>query len=395
MIRDETVNTSIKTMSVALVVVLLTVGLGIIGTAPASAAPGKSAPTMPDPTCPSGETPLHITSSRTLGDGGYGYDFTIDGNTIESRIPPDTFAPATASNTELTLYGFPAKPADQQALIQWQNRWGSYRTMVSPAFCKTNRYNLSALVAGRNTTKSAPAAAGGSPRAALLTYNWSGLVSYPDSQYVAVQGDWTQPGVHDCGCGTTDTDESSWSGLGGVGRGNGGLLQEGTDMRGDGSMNAWFEYLHACSTDNPGCNVPELEITNLPISAGMPIHTYTAYQTSNNQANFLVCANGQCTSVVGTLDSSYYDGTSGEQIDERPTYTDSNGNSYYKPLTNFDQNYWTNLQAENSAGTWANELQDTRGDTLFMINNNNYYLAAPTALDASALTMTDTWIRAS
>lgn len=216
------------------------------------------------------------------------------------------------------------------------------------------------------------------------------MLSYSPSRYVAVQGDWTQPSVYDCDCGTTDTDESTWSGLGGAvnigGSGNNGLLQEGTSMQGTGQMFAWFEFIA------PQGGVQEQQISNLPIAPGMPVHTYTAYQTSNSQANFLVCANGLCASIVGTIDSMFYDGSTAEQIDERPSYCST---GCYKPLTNFNQDNWTNMMAETVDGTWVNELQDTRGTSLWMANNNGDYLAAPTSFNATGPPMSDTWIRAS
>lgn len=55
--------------------------------------------------------------------------------------------------------------------------------------------------------------------------------------------------------------------------------------------------------------------------------------------------------MLATLDSSYYAGNYAENVDERPTYCGSNG-CFYKPITNFAYNDWTNSEAEMTDGTW-------------------------------------------
>jgi hypothetical protein len=119
------------------------------------------------------------------------------------------------------------------------------------------------------------------------------------------------------------------------------------------------------------------------------VSTYTAYQTSDGQANFEVCAGGLCQPVIVELDSSYYDGSSAEYIDERPDFC---APSYcYKPITNFAYNNW-NGSAENSAGTWEG-LDSAGGYAVNMINSSKQTLVGPTAY-AGATTYTDTWFRA-
>lgn len=364
---------------------VMVVGLLAVSPSVSAKTTGPFVPVPPTPTCASGGTPIPAVASRVLADGGYAYDFVVDGQRFESRVPPSSFNPLTASDSALAYYGFPSRPQDSSNLANWRTTWSNFKAVTLPSFCRTNRYNLPSQQA---SSLSAPQA--GTPSgAAANSFNWAGIVSYNATGYVAVQGDWPQSHVHNCGCGTTDTDESTWSGLGGW-VGSQALLQEGTSMQGTGTMFAWYEYLHACPPSNPNCNVPELEISGLAVSGGMPIHTYTAYQTSNNQADFLVCANGVCRGIVQTLDSSYYDGRYAEQIDERPTYCNASG-CFYKPVTNFLYNDWTNLKAETTGQSWVNEPL-APGWAVTMENSSSQTLVHPTAFGTS--TMTDTWVRA-
>lgn len=150
---------------------------------------------------------------------------------------------------------------------------------------------------------------------------------------------------------------------------------------------AWYEYLHSCNA--PGCNPPEITINSLNVTAGMAIHTYTAYQTSNGQANFLVCAGGYCQPVITYLDGSYYDGRTADYIDERPDFC---APSYcYKPITNFAYNNWTG-SGENSLGNWIG-LNAVPGYAVSMTNGSGQTLVGPTAY-TSQDTFTDTWFQA-
>jgi hypothetical protein len=211
-------------------------------------------------------------------------------------------------------------------------------------------------------------------------------VTYSGSGWVAVQGNWYQSAAGNCGCGTSNTDESTWTGIGGYG--TSALIQQGTDMQGTPSnIFPWYEYLHACSS--PGCNPPEIAIQNLPVAAGMQIHAYTAYQSSNGQTDFLVCANGNCQSILVTLDSSYYDPYHADFIDERPSYCSS---GCYKPITNFAYNNWFNASSENSSGAWQG-IDTVPGWGVSLVNTYNQTLVAPTAYGTND-TYTDTWFQA-
>lgn len=342
-----------------------------------------SIPALPNAHCGLGETALHPSAAGRTADGGYVYQYVIAGRVNRVLVPPRSFSPATASAATLAEYGFPPRPSDSAGKQRWSNKWAAnFKGVPLPQLCSSNRSNRPASQASSSAQPGTPTGDTAS------SSNWAGIVGYWASKFVAVQGDWVQSHVHDCGCGTTDTDESSWSGIGGWG-GSQSLIQEGTSMQGTGSMFAWYEYLHACSTS--GCNPPELIMRSVPVSGGMQVHTYTAYQTSNSQANFLVCANGTCQSIVATLDSSYYQGLYAENIDERPSYGCGTNCSYYKPLTNFLYNDWTNSEAEATSGTWYS-LENIPAWGVTMVNTSGQTLVTPTAFGST--TMTDTWYRA-
>lgn len=348
----------------------------------------SSIPALPHPRCAAGQTPILAYAAGKTGDGGFIYDFKIAGRSNEARVPHANFRPTTASAEQLAEYGFPPRPQSADGQAKWTSDFSDFKRVAIPEFCLTDRMNMPADV------QPGSAAPDGSPVASVgyastaQSGNWGGIVTYSGSGWVAVQGDWYQSQAANCYCGTSDTDESTWTGIGGFA--DLGLLQEGTDMQGTPSnIFPWFEYLHACNT--AGCNPPEIAITGLTVTAGMHIHTYTAYQTSNGQTNFLVCAGGSCQSLVGTFDSSYYDGRYADYIDERPTYSSSAG-SYYKPITNFEYNDWFNGQAEDHSGSWYG-LDPTPGWGVTMENSANQRLVGPTAFGAYD-TYTDSWFQA-
>jgi len=368
----------------------------VVAPSPAGLA-DPSIPTLPQPHCLPGQTALHAAAAGKTADGGFVYEFVIAGKVNRVPVPPSSFTPATASAAQLAEYGFPPQPANLTARTEWVHQFSNFKRVPLPALCLADHANEPNRGKGRAApTLHHPAATSqqstpGTPIADTWTSgNWAGTVVDNGDQYVATQGDWPQSYAVDCGCGTSDTDESTWTGLGGWNSSS--LLQEGTDMQGTPSnIFPWYEYLHQCPADNPSCNPPEIPINSLPVGGGMDVHTYTAYQASTGQTNFLVCAGGNCQSVIAYLDGSYYDGSSAEWIYERPCYGQPDGSCYNKPITNFEYNNWTG-SAQNTAQNWVG-LNDVGGYGVSMVNGNNQTLVAPTAY-TSGSTYTDTWFQA-
>lgn len=321
-----------------------------------------------------------VVSSTQLDDGGTTYTFQLDGSTFNSSVPPSNFDPVTATDDQLQTYGFPPRPTNPTDLQQWTQTWQGATISGAPAFCEGDQ-----TAAPVQQLRPSPSDSSNS-----TSYNWAGTIAHNDTgQFVAAEGDWPQSGAKSCGCSTSDTDESTWVGLGGDN--TQALLQAGTDMQGTGSsatLFAWWEYLHKCPSGSPGCNPYEIPFANLSVSAGDPIHVYISYQTSNNLASFLLCDAGSCKDATRTLDSSYFDGSTAEQIDERPSFSCGSNCQCYKALTNFVYNNWTNMQAEYANGNWIDE-GDHSHELLNMVDYDKSVVAGPTS--NGDRTMHDVW----
>lgn len=161
--------------------------------------------------------------------------------------------------------------------------------------------------------------------------NWSGQIATPSPAATQVGGSWTQSAARNTGT----SDESTWVGLGGA-FGSGALMQNGTDLQ-DASMFAWYEYLHPCPSSNEACNPAEISVTH-NVQPGDIINATTTYDTSSNSASFYMTDNGiTIENIMTSLDSSYYDGSTAEYVNERPAYGPPNP---YEALTDYGTQVW-------------------------------------------------------
>lgn len=345
-----------------------------VGASSQSALYEQGVPLPPAPACLPGGTPLYPSSSEKTPDGGYRYNYNIDGQVSEFPVPPTSFRPDNASNAQLLEYGFPSRPTDALALAQWRADFSDYRNTGTPQICLTKKFVEPYIVAPMAGTAGT-----------ANSYNWSGTTENAPDAWVAVSGNWVQSAAGSCGCGTGNTDEASWVGLGGYYTQS--LIQAGTDMYGTPSnLYAWFEYLHPC--EPYGCNVQEVDLQNVTVAAGDSIHVFVSYETSSGSADCLVCSAGSCQPMLMQLNSTYYDGSSAEWIDERPMYCQA---GCYKPLTNFDYNNWSGFAEDNSGIDY--NIGTVPGLALTMIHANNQILAEPSNYNYNG-NFTDTWYRA-
>lgn len=199
-------------------------------------------------------------------------------------------------------------------------------------------------------------------------YNWSGYenTSGSASTFNAVHGNWTQWTPGNCNCSGT-TDEVTWVGLGDDG--NGSLLQDGTRYYGSQSY-AWFEYLHPCSTS--GCNISIQPAQSVPY--GTTVHAYVGWGvTGTGHFDYQVSdvTTGQYyLNGSTTLNNTYYNGSTAEYINERPTHCSS---GCYYPLTNYGSPMgWADAQYHTPGGTWQN-FTNTSFTDLEMSNDSNWY----------------------
>ena len=76
-------------------------------------------------------TAIHYSNKQVLADGGIDYAFNINGVQNILHEPPDGFTPATATDTQLAEYGFPARPTDKAGLAAWTAKWSKFKVKRS------------------------------------------------------------------------------------------------------------------------------------------------------------------------------------------------------------------------------------------------------------------------
>jgi hypothetical protein len=180
-----------------------------------------------------------------MPDGVSRYIFNINGVENILHLPPDGFCPTTATDAQLTEYGFPDRPKDAAKLAGWQTQWGGFKykrpaaeptLTVSSSPEITNAASSSAEITNSTSNIIKPDVEYGQYPS---QYNWSGYMdSAPgnDSAYNSASGryyqpSWIAPGV-----------ECSWAGLGGVYIGS--LIQAGTEIE-TSTPYAFYDYVDA------------------------------------------------------------------------------------------------------------------------------------------------------
>lgn len=312
---------------------------------------------------------LALSEVHSLPDGGKAYVYNINGIDNVFPVPPKGFNPLTATDAQLQEYGFPTRPKDSKKLAIWQNDMSHYKQTPIPNVSMTQiKHKLKKKQTNNKVVNG-------------LSYNWSGFYNYANSNtWTAVQGDFAQPTEQSDSA--PNSYESAWVGLGGMN--SGALIQAGTQMY-NYNYNAWYEYLGRA----PGSSVYEIDLPSVTVHPGDDIHVYVSYQTSNQVANFYVADNTTGTSqpvLVNLSSSNYYDGTTAEWIDERPTV-----NGSYAILADYGIDSWTNAQTYNTNGNW-NSLGSSAYDYLIMVNTSGDALSYPGNLSLlTATSFNDYW----
>lgn len=343
---------------------------------PIAGAPTAMAATNSTASNTSSQT-LQPSQVKALPGGGKEYIYNIDGKQNVFPVPPQGFSPLNATDAQLQEYGFPARPTVPQKLKQWQEDMSHWKYTPVPKVELTSIYNEP------NSTAPAPSAstasAAGATKNTQYSYNWSGYnASSTYNEWVAVQGNFTQPTQGATAC--SGAKESAWAGIGGIN--SGGLIQAGTELN-NNSPYAWYEYL-----GKNGGSVSEIKLSSITVHTGDNIHVYVDYQASTGKSTFYVADNttGTSQSVTVQLGSNYYDGTTAEWIDERPTV-----NGSYAPLANYQQNPWTNAQVYSTYGYW-NDVGSLTHNQMFMEDTSGNIMSASSALTTSS-SWTDYWHR--
>ena len=289
---------------------------------------------------------------EVLEDGGKIYTYIIDGVENKFPVPPDGFDPLTATNEQLSVYGFPVRPVtrDTTAYASWLTLVEDYDSTPVPVIEVMDRPMSGTMVASSNSTARA---------GALYSSNWSGyesnLGTSSSTFYTQVQADYTQPTINSISGTSNSNVIGYWVGLGGHNTGS--LVQAGTATTGLNDHWAWYEYLSASHLN------PAIRITSLEINPGDRIHVYVSFQRSNDKFNYYIANNttGKSASGIVEIDADeYFDGSTAEWVIERAR----------TKLPNFVSITMTNCQAtRNTSNTWTN-LNSLSGVNKITLTNN-------------------------
>jgi hypothetical protein len=290
----------------------------------------------------------------TLADGGKLYTYEQNGQKIVLPQPPADFAPLKASDEELERYGFPPRPSAKDAdhLAHWQELMAGYRSTGAPVTCNG--------APPPRTGETEPVSH------TVVGYNniWSGFMTYDPgnrSHWNAAEADFFQiNGAAHTSC-SSDAVASSWVGLGGWNYG--GLIQAGTDAYTSGKTSVWYEWI-AGSFDE-SAYFPEMYV-----NPGDYIGVLVEYKVSTETATYVTYDQntGVFRSVVMPgMPSQFYDGSTGDFMDERPT---SRATGKILPLLNFSTHMYYYAEVRNSAGNWAWLGEPNRARVLMYSNPN-------------------------
>jgi hypothetical protein len=141
-----------------------------------------------------------VSSTTQLPDGGtrYNYDLGSSG-TFSLPVPPASFDPSTAPESDLAMYGLPPRPAQTNlaGYADWVATYSGLHWSPAPPFI-ANPLGLPPHI-----TSSGP---------------WAGFDAFtPDktNYFKSVDDTWTEPHVDETACGSNQ-DVAFWTGIGGI-----------------------------------------------------------------------------------------------------------------------------------------------------------------------------------
>lgn len=250
-----------------------------------------------------------LESEATQSNGLRTYSYVIEGVATTYYVPPAGFDPATASDEQLAEYHLPARPTDPTAQSQWNSSVGRASFAAPP-----------------QTIYDDPGVKG------ATSPNWSGWLETGHS-YTSSTAYWYEPGIFSGNCNTSTTSVVFWSGLGGFNTGY--LAQDGTgeNTPGLGQNQAWSEVLP---------QQPYVVPQSLYATIGQDFEAYTGWTGGNNFVFFMEnLYTGQ--SLYYGVTANGYDGSTAEQVVERPTVGGKYAylSNYHNVLFNNNQNTWS------------------------------------------------------
>lgn len=259
-------------------------------------------------------------------DGSVTYTYGLsNGISINETTPPPGFSPLTASDQELSRYGFPVRPSSPADLADWTNVMGSWRNSPPPLLTFTE---------GLSAQTAQPQAGGGNtPGADYGAGQWAGWYDYSayPGYYYAVQSHITVPNIG-AACTNAGTEPGIWAGLGGTTDFNGStsLLQAGVAaLAFPNEPTVWQPFWEAISSTSSN---PPIQFRNanglLSINPLDQVWTQVGGTSNPNSYVFFFFEDlrtGQSASfsLTGTSGygnpAQYYDGRTAEWMMEFPT----------------------------------------------------------------------------
>lgn len=265
-----------------------------------------------------GFTTVPLAHVAARPDGGRDYIYSINGHDADSPEPPGGFDPQTASDAQLSYYGFPPRPAEPAALSAWQAEVS--RLHVAPP----TQFLIE--VPGVATAGNLCAAAGSPVRLC-----WGGYMNTGQT-FTASYLDYTEPGEAQTNC--QNDAVLNWTGLGGY---NGTpLAQDGTaPFLANTSHYAWWEVF------------PQNGITffNFEAHRGDDIQAHVWWLSASSEYKMTVT-----DTSTGATGTAYWapnrapDLSTAEYIVERPQ-----SQTYVYPLRNFWTG-WSTVSAQAATG---------------------------------------------
>jgi len=227
------------------------------------------------------------TAVRAMPGGGTSYDYSMDGGTVRTYVPPAAFDPSTATAAQLNEYGFPPRPTDPGALRRWRTEMSNWKGTAPPApFLAETGVHMDSMQ---------------SP-------TWSGyVVTEPPGTFNHAEMWYVEPRFYHSRCSANS--ELTWAGIGGAHTST--LSQDGTSHSALGLRNhqAWWEILPATAVPVKGIyGHPDylFDASVRRITGGFRFFMYDYYFNIS-----------WATDVTGSA-FNRYDGSSAEAIAERP-----------------------------------------------------------------------------
>jgi hypothetical protein len=292
-----------------------------------------------DPSDPAATNSTPETTEPTAGGGQVETYQTREGTTISLTVPPAGFNPATASDTELAEYGFPARPSNPAEAEEWNEKYDGAQSS-RPDICN-----------GLVRSDAKKPEGGGAPTVETTPSGiWSGYEAFNAENknvWTAIKGLVTLPTPKAPQC-TGGSLLAEWVGLGGDEEREPyepqGFIQAGVEEDSAETLSTWIEYY---PRNGEGTSVT----LGIPVAQNDLVEQEVAYNPDTEMARIVLydvtTHEYFPPTTIPLSKASYYSGSSAEFVDERPTYGEVNRAA---ELRNFGSINWTHAEVRSKEG---------------------------------------------